>query len=212
VALIAVLLAFFMIVEAILLTGAAITMRKPELYQRFVDLMMYWPTALVMPYMVVRNRGLQQKLVLRGAADQGTPPTVRIRRRATRHKNERAPNVSAESTSGSEPIRIAAELNEATLSAQSDLNHTLAEYRRALRLVIERSEALQQDQDMLDLILRLLSASETADQADGQARQPGAGISSVPPDEERGPLDKAKSLELHTKHSDNGLGRYAART
>src|SRR4029077_15964118 len=57
-------LAIFLLAELSLLAMAVLTVGRPVLHRRFVNLMLSWSYALVTPYLVIRSRRLPQDFQL----------------------------------------------------------------------------------------------------------------------------------------------------
>jgi hypothetical protein len=159
----ATVLGLFLVVEITLLAGAVATINKPKLHQRFKVLMIYWPTALVTPLAIMINRRLQRQLL----AIQIPRHVVRQpahKRRRSAHRSSvrgsfvRAKEMKRETSSNNPHLMDGDDIPKPPEHTSPQAN--LDDYRRAMALLIRRAELLQQDQDLLNLCLRLLTSAE----------------------------------------------------
>jgi hypothetical protein len=162
-------LGLFLIVEVTLLVGAAVTISNPKLHERFKALMIFWPTALVMPFAIIINRKLQRQLLADHASDIIVHQTTREhkRRRGSHHNIEPTKETQGEPSNTNPHLLGREDVQEPREHAPPEA--ILDDYRRAMALLIRRAEQLQQDQDLLNLCLRLLTSPEVMKEINHQS-------------------------------------------
>jgi hypothetical protein len=157
--LISVLVAIYWIVEVVLLVGAAVTVCKPAIQNRFIYLMMCWPYGLMMPFTIIKNRlSPQQFFPPRedGRTEQLSAEVedVDYNRGDLAEEHELEPSRTPSEGFTSRPSPQQESLLDKGSPPSPD------EYRKALQLLIRHVETRQGDRDLLDLFLRQISASE----------------------------------------------------
>jgi hypothetical protein len=155
-------LAIFMVSELGLLIAATATVRKPDVHRRIANLMLWWPYALVMPYVIIRSRKLPQQFLLTetGRRSQQEDPAPGDH---ASHQRQELPQVAPQR---SHPPQSG---EEGTPGYQARAV-TVDEYRKALRLLIRHAQVLQEDRDLLNLCLLYLTAPDEAEQASAHVR------------------------------------------
>jgi hypothetical protein len=152
-------LAIFFLTELSLLAGAVLTIRRPELHRRFLNLMLFWSYVLVAPYLLIKSQRPPQRFLLTDivAARPARPrPPVRPGSQGAPgglpSPGTSRPGLSSATLEGTNPagsLPAAAETSPAKVTRE--------DYRRALHLLLQHTQILQQDRELLDLLLRQLT-------------------------------------------------------
>ncbi len=153
-------LAVFMAAELVLLVAAIVTVRKPDAHRAFVNLMLWWPYALVMPYTIIRSRRLPQQFLLADPDRRHQQPDASVIGHPAYRKREPA-EVAKHRVAPGPPGK------EGTPGPETPAL-TPDEYRRALQLLLRHAHALQGDLDLLNLCLLHLTPAEEAERASAQ--------------------------------------------
>lgn len=145
VVLVVVLYIVFLAVELILIKKAIATVREPELHERYKELMLHWPYALLMVHTVFRSA--EPPRAFFGTKDCGVadPPVG-----SHRTGSQRAPRPGP-------PIPVMA---AAVADKQDPV--TREQYRSALAVVIGQLDLLTTDRELLDLLLEKARSLESA--------------------------------------------------
>jgi hypothetical protein len=152
-------LAIFLLTELSLLTGAVLTIRRPELHLRFLNLMLFWSYVLVAPYLLIKSRRPPQRFLLTDvvvARPARTLPPARPSARGAAtglpSRGTSRPGLPSATLEGASPAGSVPAAGETYLAKV-----TREDYRRALQLLLQHTQILQQDRELLDLLLRQLT-------------------------------------------------------
>jgi len=166
-------LAIFLLAELSLLAMAVLTVGRPVLHRRFVNLMLSWSYALVTPYLVIRSRRLPQDFQLPeteaardGVSSQALPQTS--------SGSQEMPNGVTPPDIGP-PQQSPSALDSANPAQQPSgaaepppARVTRDDYRKAVQLLLQLTQVLQQDRELLNLLLRQLSEPEQVSSDTGE--------------------------------------------
>lgn len=156
--------AIFMLAELSLLAGAVLTVRRPELHRRFVNLMFFWSYALVAPYLIIKSRRPPQHFSLMDAEvpSSGQPsrtlPATSGKRAAANELVQLGANQPR--PSAATPARTSPAGSLPVAMGLPSVKVTREEYRKALQLLLQHTRILQQDRELLNLLLRQLAEPE----------------------------------------------------
>ena len=152
-------LGIFFLTELSLLAGAVLTIRRPELHCRFLNLMLFWSYVLVAPYLLIKGRRPPQRFVLTdivvarpGRARPPVRPGGQGAAAGLAYQETSRPGLSSVALEGPS---LAGSLP--AVGETSPARVTREDYRKALQLLLQHTQILQQDRKLLDLLLRQLT-------------------------------------------------------
>jgi hypothetical protein len=135
----------FVVVEVFLLFKAITTVENPELHERYKELMLHWPYALLTPYTIFKTNVLPQVFFGSDERRSADPPTAGAHRAGSQrvaHTNPSAHTKPAAAAAGPDPV-------------------TIDQYRSALAMVIGQIDSLTTDGELRDLLIEKYRSLES---------------------------------------------------
>jgi hypothetical protein len=138
--------AVFVVAEVFLLFKAITTVENPELHERYKELMLHWPYALLTPYTIFKTNVLPRVFFGSDERRSTDPPPTGAHRAGSQQVAR--PN---------QPTCI-----EPTAAAEEPAPLMIDQYRSALALVIGQIDSLTTDSELRDLLLEKYRSLESA--------------------------------------------------
>jgi hypothetical protein len=136
----------FVVAEVFLLFKAITTVENAELHERYKELMLHWPYALLTPYTIFKTNVLPRVFFGSDERRSADPPSAGAHRAGSQRAAR--PNQTA--------------YIEPTAAAEEPAPPTIDQYRSALALVIAQVDSLTTDGELRDLLLEKYRALESA--------------------------------------------------
>jgi hypothetical protein len=160
--------AIFLVAELALLIAAALTVRKPEVHRRFINLMLWWAYAPVMPYMLIKSRKLPQQLLPREPSRSAEQRAASVKARPA-HRRQVVADDRRRGRSGADSRHRSPQPQPGAGARPGDVAPPVTpdEYRKALQLLIRHVKDLQGDCELLNVCLLYLSMANDHHEAEG---------------------------------------------